>query len=132
MITKSFLSSGFKPQKIPENLDTIVIGSGIGGLTTAVLLSRAGQKVLVLEQHDQAGGCCHTFVDKGYEFDTGKLCDRVVLVVYLQLCCTSRKHAYIILTPFNLGFTGVYIIFLISTQKHGLWVLVRTASPRRF
>ena len=35
-----------------------------------------------------------------------------------------RKHAYIILTPFNpnfyvvkLGFTGVYIIFLISAQK---------------
>jgi len=47
------------------------VGSGIGGLTTAVLLGRAGYKVLVLEQHDQAGGCCHTFVDKGYEFDTG-------------------------------------------------------------
>ena len=32
----------------------------------------------------------------------------------------------------HLGFTGVYIIFLISAQKHRLWVLVRTASPRRF
>ena len=32
----------------------------------------------------------------------------------------------------KLGFTGVYIIFLISAQKHILWVLVRTASPRRF
>ena len=28
----------------------------------------------------------------------------------------------------KLGFTGVYIIFLISAQKHRLWVLVRTAS----
>ena len=52
---------------------------------------------------------------------------------------TSRKHAYIILTPLKphfyiakLGFIGVYIIFLIFTQKHGLWVLVRTASARRF
>ena len=27
----------------------------------------------------------------------------------------------------KLGFTGVYISFLISAQKHGLWVLVRTA-----
>ena len=27
--------------------------------------------MLVLEQHDQAGGCCHTFIDKDYEFDTG-------------------------------------------------------------
>ena len=32
----------------------------------------------------------------------------------------------------KLGFTGVYIIFLISARKHRLWVLVRTASARRF
>ena len=31
-----------------------------------------------------------------------------------------------------LGFTGVYIIFLISSKKHRLWVLVRTATARRF
>ena len=49
------------------------------------MLGRAGQKVLVLEQHDQAGGCCHTFVDKGYEFDTGKLYYAAIPVVYLQL-----------------------------------------------
>ena len=30
----------------------------------------------------------------------------------------------------KLGFTGVYIIFLISAQKHRLWVLVRTASEK--
>ena len=52
---------------------------------------------------------------------------------------TLRKHAYIILTPIilyfhivNLRFTGVYIIFVISAQKHRLWVLVRTASMRQF
>ena len=32
----------------------------------------------------------------------------------------------------KLGFTGVYIIFVISAQKYRLWVLVRTASTRRF
>ena len=37
-----------------------------------------------------------------------------------------KPHFYIVI----LGFTGVYIIFLISAQKHKLWVLVRTASPR--
>ena len=31
-----------------------------------------------------------------------------------------------------MGFTGVYIIFLISAQKHRLWVLVKTASSKQF
>ena len=44
----------------------------VGGLTPAVLLSKAGKKVLVLEQHDQAGGSCHVFTEKGFEFDIGK------------------------------------------------------------
>ena len=39
-----------------------------------------------------------------------------------------EPHFYIV----KLGFTGVYIIFLTSALKHRLWVLVRTASPRRF
>ena len=39
-----------------------------------------------------------------------------------------KPYFYIV----KLRFTGVYIIFLISAQKHRLWVLVRTASPRRF
>ena len=51
--------------------DAVIIGSGVGGLTAGAVLSRAGKKVLVLEQHDVAGGCCHTFFQDGYEFDSG-------------------------------------------------------------
>ena len=39
-----------------------------------------------------------------------------------------KPHFYVV----KLGFTGVYIIVLISAQKHRLWVPVRTASTRRF
>ena len=36
--------------------DVVVIGSGIGGLSTAALLASTGQKVAVCESHDAAGG----------------------------------------------------------------------------
>ncbi|KAJ8389939.1 hypothetical protein AAFF_G00112240 [Aldrovandia affinis] len=65
------LKQGFLASKVPEHLDAIVIGSGIGGLGAAVLLAKVGKRVLVLEQHDRAGGCCHTFTEKGFEFDVG-------------------------------------------------------------
>ncbi|XP_061787787.1 inactive all-trans-retinol 13,14-reductase [Nerophis lumbriciformis] len=65
------IKQGFSADKVPENLDVVVIGSGIGGLAAGATLAKAGKKVLVLEQHDQAGGCCHTYVEKGFEFDVG-------------------------------------------------------------
>jgi all-trans-retinol 13,14-reductase len=51
--------------------DTIVIGSGSGGLTAAVALARAGQRVLVLEQHYLPGGFCQSFSLEGFRFSPG-------------------------------------------------------------
>ena len=59
-------------KKSPEQKwDYIVIGSGMGGMTTAAMLSHFGKKVLVLEQHYVPGGFTHTFRRKGYEWDVG-------------------------------------------------------------
>lgn len=54
-----------------SDYDTIVIGSGAGGLTTAVALAQAGQKVLVCEQHEVPGGWTHSFTLSGYRFSPG-------------------------------------------------------------
>jgi all-trans-retinol 13,14-reductase len=97
-IRDSIIKCGYSKKSIEEcdDYDAIIIGSGIGGLMTAAILARSGiypskyhsihlnlilisiydtpttgKKVLVLEKHDQAGGCCHSFNEKGYEFDTG-------------------------------------------------------------
>jgi len=49
----------------------VVIGAGIGGLTTAAVLARAGMDVTVLEAHVYPGGCAGTFYHQGYRFDAG-------------------------------------------------------------
>ena len=54
-----------------KTYDTIIIGSGVGGLAAAICLSRAGQKILVLEQHDVPGGWCHSFYINGDRFTPG-------------------------------------------------------------
>lgn len=55
-----------------QDYDAIVIGSGIGGLTTAALLARLrGMRVLVLESHFKLGGFTHTFQRKGFHWDVG-------------------------------------------------------------
>ncbi|HSV78378.1 MAG TPA: NAD(P)-binding protein [Ramlibacter sp.] len=51
--------------------DSIVIGSGIGGLAAAAALARSGRRVLVLEQHGIAGGLTQTFRRGDWSFATG-------------------------------------------------------------
>lgn len=57
--------------KEENEYDVIIVGSGIGGLTCAALLSKRGYKVLVLEQHSQVGGYCSSFERKGFVFNAG-------------------------------------------------------------
>lgn len=49
----------------------IIIGSGLGGLSCGLLLSRAGYDVTVLEQQARLGGCLQTFRRDGATFETG-------------------------------------------------------------
>ena len=50
---------------------TVVIGSGAGGLCTALFLAKAGHRVTVLEQGPLPGGCLQSFTRKGEKFETG-------------------------------------------------------------
>jgi C-3',4' desaturase CrtD len=53
------------------NPRVVVIGAGIGGLTTAAALAQTGLQVTVLEAHIYPGGCAGTFYHKGFRFDAG-------------------------------------------------------------
>jgi all-trans-retinol 13,14-reductase len=52
-------------------LDAIVIGSGMGALSCAAALAKAGHRVLVLEQHHTMGGLTQTFSRSGFRFNVG-------------------------------------------------------------
>ncbi|MFP4133684.1 MAG: C-3',4' desaturase CrtD [Halothece sp.] len=49
----------------------IVIGAGIGGLTTGALLAKRGYAVTIYDQAYVAGGCASTFKRHGFTFDVG-------------------------------------------------------------
>ena len=66
---------------------------------------------------------CTMILYAGSEYlDRTKQQIRYITKTYLYNVDPLKPHFYIV----KLGFTGVYIIFLISAQKHRLWVLVRT------
>ncbi len=65
------LFSSYKKFDHSKTFDTIIIGSGISGLSLGSILSKEGQKVLILEQHYVPGGMTHTFKRNDYEWDVG-------------------------------------------------------------
>ncbi|MDD2702398.1 MAG: NAD(P)-binding protein, partial [Candidatus Omnitrophica bacterium] len=54
-----------------KQYDDIVAGSGVSGLTLALLLALNGRKVLLLEKAPQIGGSLRRFYKQGIPFDTG-------------------------------------------------------------
>ena len=53
------------------NYDAIIIGAGLGGLTSGAKLAKEGKKVLLIEQHNIPGGCATTFKRKDLKMEVG-------------------------------------------------------------
>jgi len=56
----------------PEEKPTIlIVGAGIGGITSATHLVRTGYRVKVFEKNEKPGGRCGQMIIQNYRFDTG-------------------------------------------------------------
>jgi phytoene dehydrogenase-like protein len=58
---------------VKENIKTVIIGSGMAGLTAAAYLVRAGHQVTVYEQFAEIGGVTATIWREGFGWDMGPL-----------------------------------------------------------
>lgn len=57
--------------RLPSSADVVVVGSGFGGLATALRLSELGARVVLCEALAYPGGCASTFTRRGYRFEAG-------------------------------------------------------------
>lgn len=56
---------------MPIKKEVIIIGAGIGGITTSIYLAQKGYSVRIFEKNEFAGGRCGSMTIDGHRFDTG-------------------------------------------------------------
>lgn len=107
----------YENASLDDTWDAIVVGSGIGGLAAAALLSHyAGKRVLVLERHYVPGGYTHVFHRPGYEWDVG-----LHYIGELEEETSLLRRAFAVLSDEQLAWAPmpeVYDRFVIGDQTY--------------
>ncbi len=90
-------------------MNTIVIGSGFGGIAAALRLKAKGHQVTLIEKHPDLGGRARVFKKKGFIYDGGPT---VITAPYLinELFELFKKDPkdYIELTPLKIWYQFIF------------------------
>ncbi len=110
---------------VKQAYDTIIIGSGLGGLTAANKLAKMGHKVLILEHHYNLGGLATWFKRKG-----GHILDISLHGFPIGMIKTCRKYwskeiADSIIRLKNIRFDNPQFSFMTSFDKVDFTRLMR-------
>jgi phytoene dehydrogenase-like protein len=110
-----------------KKVDSLVVGSGAGGLAMALFLAQTGKKILLLEKSPQIGGALASFSKDGYSLDagfhfTGALQDNEIFDNILKILNIRDKIEPIFLNKdraniFNFSDTGKSIEFPFGIER---------------
>ena len=83
-----------------KRYDAIIVGGGLAGLTSAVFLSQAGKKILLIEKNAEFGGLVNSFERDGFVFDAGA---RAILGVVLSMLKDLNLDIEVVSSKVSLG-----------------------------
>ncbi|NDC52513.1 MAG: phytoene desaturase, partial [Actinobacteria bacterium] len=87
----------------------LIVGAGLGGLSTALRLAGAGRKVTILERESFPGGRCGILNKGGYAFDTGPTVLTMPSLIDDALSCVGEKLSdWLELMPLNPLYQAFY------------------------
>jgi len=111
----------------------VVIGAGLGGLATAIHLSRAGYAVTVLEQRDEPGGKVRRFVEAGFQFDMGPTIMTMPFALDELFAAAGRERRDYVellrLDPYYRAHFPDGLVFELSDSIGAVLAQVRAMSP---
>jgi phytoene desaturase len=90
-------------------MKSIVIGSGFGGIASALRLKAKNHNVILIEKHPDLGGRARVFKKNGFTFDAGPtVITAPYLIEELFQLFNKKPEDYIKITPLNIWYMFIF------------------------